>query len=264
MASLLDIAKLQALAATSAYGGQRLLSSMSEALALSIIPMLEDWRIWDDNPHLMTDTEKSVIRDVVDALSAEIMEGSIMANASYHLLYSVSYDYNRATVPINFGDVSAYDEIEVHVYGLITDRLSSADPVKVRVNGDTVQSNYQSVNMIFAASGTTRMSEYKTLAGIRVQRGAGGIDGANGYPSSWKMTITNPSSNKVKQFFSYAATFGASDSDVGMATMAGQWENSDPITSLEIIPMFGTEFLVSTSPSMHYPNEIKAAVYGIG
>ena len=169
------------------------------------------------------------------------------AAGSYELISSTVLTGSAATV--SFSSIaSTYKHLEIRVASR-TDLAGSSDYIFMRFNSDTA-SNYTRHD-IDGTGSAVEVDAGANQSSIRQSYTAGASLTANAFGASVTSVLDYASTSKFKTSRSLSGVTYASGTSGAIALMSGLWRSTSAVTSIELRPAFGTNFVAGSRFSLY-------------
>jgi hypothetical protein len=180
--------------------------------------------------------------EAVTTITLDPSTGSAMKAGSgiwaYHVPKQIISRQIGASASITFSDIPQnFDALRLSVYTR-TDRVDTNDEVVISFNGDTTAANYD--RQLLSGSGSTvavsQSASNKSISQIPAASTGGVL-----LPCSTTLIQQYAKTDRHKHLLT---TFGRDDSVIGFTSM--RWENTAAITSINLIPAIGPNFIAGS------------------
>lgn len=264
MARTFDLATLQTLANSAAYGGSRTLSAMTEVMLASAFPVLANYYLWQDQPDELTSSEIDQIDELLADAYFEITNEVEPVPNDYRLIAEVAASSNTSILTLSDIPDDNYLRWVLYLSGVQTDYNTVwYDDVLLRFNNDSNTSDYISYGRGWN-SGLTQGNEsyFQTQSGIRLYAAATTIY-RNAMGALTEVIIDRPVQSEYSTI--HWVTAGATDTtgESHFCHGVGTYRVTSPITRIDILPVNGSTFYVNSSYP-YRPNEIRMQLFGVG
>jgi hypothetical protein len=259
----LDLADIQALAASGAYGGHRLLSGATAALVLCSGVWLSELDNWQGADIELTQAEIDDIQAIVAELEYETMTESESAVGHYTKIAENIITEDVALVSLDDFDSGDFQSYELWITGLKTNyNISWIDHVQVQLNDDDTSADYDTLSIFEDVDSYARYENIGTFPGIEMYWAASTIYRTGAAIGHVKMLLYAPQGDDHKTV-EWEGT--ASDYLAGRLIRTkgvGIYKSEDPIIKLEISPVEGSLFVVDPD-NPDKPSELRMTLYGL-
>jgi len=263
MVKSIDLANVLVLAASGAYGGQRVLSANSEAALLCAGILLADLDNWQGASTDLTQSEIDVIEAIVAGIEADAMteDGEDMG------------DYIQIAESVAIEDVGElviddFDEGTYHTYKLIIQGLKTdydenyADHLGVEFNDDDTPANYSCWNRFESLTNYIRAEYLGTSDFFQAAWFCSTTYGTAYAIGHAEFTLYDPQGDDYKTLVGESfINNNVADQLIGNA-LRGTYLDMAEITEIRVFPVLGDLFKIDPA-NPAFPSELRMMLYGL-
>lgn len=256
MTAKLDFATIEAVYELGGYEIDAVLSDSTAYLALLGLTLLQPKWLWQNYD------EFDDVETVIDEAISQIMNGgSVVTDYQQIGEEVVTSDEVSVTCDIDAG--GGWTSFDVIMTGLRSNRAAQvSDNGMIWVNGNTVATNYNSINFYLTGSAHTHGNIIGTKAGFWIPYGIAAVSADSGCWGSLRMTIFDPLHDDRKKHVQWSSSLaGQTSGEIRECLGSGLYEVSEIIESISINPEYGATFLIDPGAAGE-PRELAIRVYG--